>query len=270
MKKICASGLSAIGIDQSNARRRLILRRPDERRGDEREQQQPAEQQYDAGETAAGGLHGSAGAAGTIAKPARAVTDHVDVDVVERAHPFRRQDGFGRPGRQHPAVLQHHQRAAEPCRERQIVRRDDDGQCAIAVECFEQRADGQLVLEIERRGRLVEEQDRAGGARGARRDLRQRRRDDHPLFLAAAERRERPRLELGRPGGRQRFTGHAHVHRTFDGEGAEVRIASHQRHFENGVVEREVRLLGHDRHAPGDRRARQRGDWLPVEQDPPG
>ena len=109
--------------------------RPDERCGDEREQQQPAEEQYDAGETAAGGLHGGPGGPRRHdSEAARAVTDHVDVDVVERAHAFRCQDGFRRPGRQHPAVLQHHQRAAEPCRERQIVRRHDDGQCAIAVE----------------------------------------------------------------------------------------------------------------------------------------
>ena len=37
-----------------------------------------------------------------------------------------------------------------------------------------------------------------------------------------------------------------------------MRIASHQHHFEHGVVEGELRLLRHDGHAPGDRRAGER------------
>ena len=55
------------------------------------------------------------------------------------------------------------------------------------------------------------------------------------------------------------------VPRAFDLERAEVRIAPHQHDFEHRVVEREVRLLRHDRHAPRQQRARHPPQVLPVE-----
>ena len=60
----------------------------------------------------------------------------------------------------------------------------------------EQRRDLELIAQIERRGRLVEQQ-HVGG-------LRQRRGDDDALLLAAAQRAKRAVLELRRAGRRQR------------------------------------------------------------------
>ena len=55
-----------------------------------------------------------------------------------------------------------------------------------------------------------------------------------------------------------------------DLERAEMRVAAHQDHFEDGVVERQVRFLGHDRHAPRQHRARDAPQVLPVERDAAG
>ena len=146
-------------------------RRADERRGDERRAAAARRRSARAGDPAADRLHAgcvpTAGRCGTTSEAGRAVTDHVDVDVVERADRARgvRTSSVG-PGREHAAVLHHHQRAAEPRRERQIVRRDDDGQSAIAVERVEQRGDAELVL----RDRAPRSARRgAGSSRGAER-----------------------------------------------------------------------------------------------------
>ena len=68
----------------------------------------------------------------------------------------------------------------------QVVRRDRHGHAALPVQRRQQRGDVELIAQIERRGRLVEQQDVGR--------LRQRRGDDDALLLAAAERVERARL----------------------------------------------------------------------------
>ena len=62
--------------------------------------------------------------------------------------------------------------------------------------------------------------------------LRQRAGDDDALLLAAAQRRERARLERRRAGGRQRLARDRLIRRALELERAEVRVASHQHHVD--------------------------------------
>ena len=127
------------------------------------------------------------------------------------------------------------------------MRRDDDGHAARAIEVGEQLRDLELRAEIERRGRLVEQQ-HVGG-------LGQRRGDHHALLLAAAERGEVAIFERGRarrapaPRGRSRRSAGPSTSNT-----PEMRVAAHQHHLHHRVVEGELRLLRHDGHAAGERR----------------
>ena len=86
--------------------------------------------------------------------------------------------------------------AAAPARrqvlaaKRQVVRRDDEGHAAPLVQVGEEMGDLELRAEIERRGRLVEQQHLGG--------LGQGRGDHDPLLLAAAEGGEVAVFEPGR------------------------------------------------------------------------
>ena len=71
------------------------------------------------------------------------------------------------------------------------MRRQHHRDTAFAVQTDQQRRHFQLIGEIERGGRFVQQQDV--------RLLRQRARDDYSLFFAAAERRVRPRCEMSLP-----------------------------------------------------------------------
>ena len=63
-----------------------------------------------------------------------AVTDDVDLDVVQVANPLRREDLVDRSRGEHPAILDHHERAADSRRERQVMSRHDDRQAAFGME----------------------------------------------------------------------------------------------------------------------------------------
>ena len=89
---------------------------------------------------------------------------------------------------------------------------------------------------IERRGRLVEEQQ--FGALG------QRAGDDHALFFAAAQRRERPFFERACAGGGERAPRDREVLGPFERERAQMREASHQHDLQHGEIERRMRFLG--------------------------
>src|SRR5579872_864992 len=93
--------------------------------------------------------------------------DDLRVDVVHGANILGREDVVG-PRRNHRAVSNEDQPMAERAGEREIVGREDDRDAPLAMQAPKQIRDVQLIAEIERRGRLVEEQD-------ARRiDLRER------------------------------------------------------------------------------------------------
>ena len=99
----------------------------------------------------------------------------------------------------------------------------------------QQCRDLELICEIERRRRLVEQQHL--------RRLRQRARNHHALLFAAAERCERARFERGGARRRQRLARDLLVARVLERERAQMRVSSHQHHVDDGEVERRMRLL---------------------------
>ena len=100
--------------------------------------------------------------------------------------------------------------------------------------------------DVERRGRLVEQQDLGLLREGAR--------DHDALLLAAGERGEAPAFQRGGARRGEGLPRERHVARPFELERAEMRVAAHEGDLEHRVVEREVRFLRHDRN-----RARQHG-----------
>ena len=97
----------------------------------------------------------------------RAVHLHVGLDVVERLDVLRRQHVRGGPGGQDAAVAHQDQLAADRRGEVQVVRRDRHRHAVLLVEARQQRRDFELIAEIERRGRLVEQAAAAPTARSA-------------------------------------------------------------------------------------------------------
>ena len=142
------------------------------------------------------------------------------------------------------------------------MRRDGHGHAVILVEPQQQRRHLQLVAEVERRGRLVEQQQRGR--------LRQRRGNHDALLLAAAQLVKRAIGQVRRAGGGQRLARNADVVGPFDGEHAEVRVAAHQHDLDRGVLEGEFGFLRHDRDAPRHVAARQAIERLVAEQDAAG
>ena len=112
--------------------------------------------------------------------PGSRMARDVGLHVVQQPDVVRREHLVGRVRGQHAAVLQQHQRPAEARREVEVVRGHDDRRSARArCSSRSSAASSSWYAEIERGGRLVEQQD-AVALRG--RDLRQRRRDDHALL----------------------------------------------------------------------------------------
>ena len=79
--------------------------------------------------------------------------------AVERPDVTRGQDIRRRSGGQHQSVFQEHQRPAQAGREVEVVRRDDNGDRRAALEVTQERRDLELIGQVERRRRLVEQQD---------------------------------------------------------------------------------------------------------------
>src|SRR5204862_5699977 len=120
-----------------------------------------------------------------------------------------------------------------------------------------QRGDVQLESEIERRGRLVEQQ-YVGR-------LRERAGDHDPLLLAAAQRGEGARFERARAGGGERVARDREIAGTLELERAEMRIAAHQDDLEGAEIEGRVRLLRHHGNAAREIPARPRDERSAVE-----
>ena len=264
-KKICASVLSANGTDESKTRRRLIDVEPTS--GARRHtmtaaapkssqvDRDPARDAHARGDSCARAERNHRELSGSR------VRGDIDVDAVQLADQRRLEHRRGRAGRQDAPLMQQHELVAEARRKIQIVRRDDDRQVALAVQPCENRANFELVGEIERGRRLVEQSRMSGLCASAPAmttrcfsppDSVLNRRDCEMTVPVARSARARWRDR-----------------RAFDLERAEVRIAAHRRHFEHRVLEGELRLLRNHRHAPRHRRARDRAEIDAVERDAP-
>ena len=121
---------------------------------------------------------------------------HVRLDAVELLDGVGRQHLARRALREHAAGAHQHERVAQRRREVQVVRRQHHRDAALAIEPRQQRRHLELIAEIERGRRLVEQQHV--------RRLRQRARDDDALLLTAAERHVRAVRQMRRAGGGQR------------------------------------------------------------------
>ncbi len=133
------------------------------------------------------------------------------------------------------------------------MRREHHRDLPVPVETREQPRHFELIAEVERRRRLVEQESPGR--------LRERARDDHALLLAAAERHVVARAEVRGPGGVERFMRGLEVRGPFELEHAEMRVAPHQHHFRDAVLEGGMRLLRNDGNVPGELAARHRGQW---------
>jgi hypothetical protein len=108
-----------------------------------------------------------------------------------------------------------------------------------------------LIRKIQRRGWFVEQQQLFGAVRLGplgRSQLRQGARNHDPLFFAARQRAERSVFERQRPGHGQGLTRNRKIGGPLDLEGAQMRVATHERDLAHGVIEHEVRLLRNDGH----------------------
>ena len=117
-------------------------------------------------------------------------------DAVERPDGVRRQHRLGGALREHPPIPQQHERAAQRRRRSSDRAWTDHRHAPLAVQAQQQVVHVELVPDIQRRRGLVQQQQLGLLREGAR--------DHDALLLAAAERREEPRLERRRAGGFER------------------------------------------------------------------
>ena len=154
--------------------------------------------------------------------------------------------------------MQQHQPAAQRRRQIQIVRRQHHRHALLGVQLLQQHLHFELVADVERRRRLVEQQQLCA--------LRQRAGDHDALFFAAAERAERAVLERRGAGGGERPARDGQILGTFERERAEMGKPSHQHDVEDGEIERRVRFLRNERDAPRDLAVRPVGERTTVER----
>ena len=166
-----------------------------------------------------------------------------------------RPDASVRPSRRSTSAVAHGRRQVE------VVRREHQGAPALAVQARDERRDLELVRQVQRRGRLVEQQ-HVGR-------LRQRGGNHHALLLAAAERVERRASKPRRARCRERLTRKPEIVGSFDFERPQVRVAAHQHHLEHRVRERRMRLLRNDGDAPGDCRPPHRAIGCAIHRTTP-
>ena len=196
MKKICASAFSANGIDESKTRQRLIDVDPTS--GARRQTITAADAEYKPRDgDSAGDAHGRGGSAAratgmTVSWPVLAFAVMSTSTPYSLPNQRRIEHCLRCTGRENASAMQQHELSAETGRKIQVMCRYDNRQVTLAVQLVENRADLELIREIERGGRLVEQQNVG--------ILRKRAGNDDALFFAAGERVEQPRREVVRPG----------------------------------------------------------------------
>jgi hypothetical protein len=183
---------------------------------------------------------------------------HVGLDVIELPHHGGRQYFVGRAVPEQTPVAQQRQRVAHRCREIEVVGGHHHRHVLLAAQLAQQRRHFELVAEVERCRRFVEQQHFG--------TLRQRAGDDHPLPFAAAQRGERAMGQMRRARGLKRFTRDRQVGGALELHRAEMRMAPHQDDLERGVVEGGMGVLRDDGHVPRGEPSRQVGEHAPLER----
>ncbi len=163
-KKICASVLSANGTDESNTRQRSMSCRADKRRRQATRSTAPAPKSSQVAAILSADAHdGRASSAReigiTVKWPVLALVAMSTSTPYSCRMSARVEHRCRWSGCEHPASIEKNQIPAEAGREIQIVGGDDDREPADLVELGKNRADLELVGEIERRRRLVEKKD---------------------------------------------------------------------------------------------------------------
>ena len=160
-----------------------------------------------------------------------------------------------------PAARDEREPVAVLGRERQLVHRRDDGQPPVEPELGDELEHLLLAAEVERGGRLVEQEQR--------RLLRERPREDSPLLLAAAQRAQRPARELDELEAPERAVGGLVVAAPLGRERADVRRASEQDVVADAHLGRQHRRLRHERDPAREVAPSQRPGVALVEADRP-
>ena len=124
------------------------------------------------------------------------------------------------------------------------MRRQHHRHALAGIEVLKEHLHFDLVADVERGGRFVEQQQLCA--------LRERAGDHDALFFAAAQRAECASFEWQCPGRRERAASDGQVLGTLERECTEMGKPSHQHDVEDREVERRMRLLGNEREAPRD------------------
>jgi hypothetical protein len=187
----------------------------------------------------------------------RRIDGHVGLGFVHLPYPFGEEHLARRPVGVQAPVLQQQQARHETRRQVEIVAHRQHRQSAIAVQAPEDLVDAEGMLQIEERGRLVQEQHP--------RLLRQRAGDEGPLPLAARQLEKVPVLEPAEVHVEQCCARHREVGGPLHAEQADVRRAPHQHDLQHAEIEQGRRLRQDDGDAPGAG-ARRKGDHRPPLQ----
>ena len=178
--------------------------------------------------------------------------------MIDRLQHLLAYDFVGRPDPKDLTILQEEQSITVLGGEVQIVRNKDNGQPILGVQAAEDRADIELVAQVEEDGRLVEQQDPGC--------LRQRTGNDGPLAFPIGDFAGRPTGQRQNLHGLHRLLRESDVSRRFPPESREtasnllVWEPPHQHRFHDGKRKQELALLRNQRNGPSHLRLGERVD----------
>ena len=183
----------------------------------------------------------------------------IGLHAVQRQHRLAVQHILGQSVTDDSSVAEQHEFLTQRGRKVQVVRRHHQRDALFATELHEQRLHLELVADIERRRRLVEQQQISA--------LRERARDDDSLSFTAAERGEQAIFEGAGAGCLERASGDRQVRRPFERERAEMGEATHQHDVQHREVERRMGVLRNHGEPLREPPPIQAFDRLVVEED---
>src|SRR5213594_2570401 len=183
---------------------------------------------------------------------------HQDLAMIDRLQHLLAYDLVGRSYPKDLTIVQQEQPIAVLGGEVQIVRNKDNGQPILGVQAPEDRADIELVAQVEEDGRLVEQQDPGC--------LRQRTGDDGPLAFPIGDLADRPTGQRQDLHSLLRLLRESDISRRFPPESRETASTllvwepPHQHRFHDGKGKQELALLRNQRNGPSNLRLGERVD----------